>query len=81
MKKQSETTRVRTPKDMDTVTTGPSKTIKPKSSISIPQENNTNRKTQPDQLAGNYTVYAPTLNSTQGPKVVCVYAGRKELAK
>ena len=74
-------TRVRTSKDMDTVTADHATPIRPKSSISMPQEDEMNPKTQHDQLTGNHTVYAPTPYSTQGHKVVCEHAGRKVLTK
>jgi len=81
MKNQSTQTRIRASKDMDTVMADQGTPIRAKSSIAMPRGNETYPKRLHNQLAGKHTVYAPTLNSTQGPKVVCVYAGRKELAK
>jgi hypothetical protein len=55
---QNTQTRIRTAKDMDTVTVGRSEPIKSKSSI--PRESKRNPKRQHNQLTGNHTVCAPT---------------------
>ncbi len=65
MKNQSKKTRIRTSKT-DAAVNGESTPIKPK--CSMPERYQTNRKRQPDRLAGDQTLYAPTSNSIQVKK-------------
>lgn len=81
MKKQSTKTRVRALKEIGTVQVDASMPIKPKSFIALSQEDEMNPKTQHGQLTGNHTAYVTISNSSQGPKLPCVPAYKKELRK